>query len=219
MKRLFDWNRIAHFFESGDLVPFAVVVSAWHFVFALIAYSGEFWLIAVAMGIFVDMLHFRTVRYAVRDRNRAAILIALVTTVGSYLFHLLFYMNGEAFQPVYLLLATPLPVGIPILAWQQQQAKTEQEQADAEEKQALANENKTLQDSNKALQATIKDLQKSIKDQQAIIKAWQALNIEAQTLARFNAKQITASEAANIIGVKDERTVQSRAEKLNGIKH
>jgi hypothetical protein len=214
MKRLYDaltWNRIAQFFENGDLVPFAVLISAWHFINALITYGGENIAVAFASGVFVDMLHFRTVRSAVRDRNRAAVIIALVTTAVSYGFHLLFYVNGQAvFRPVYLLLAAPLPLGIPILAWQQERSRSEQQQADTSAMQELAAENRRLQDSNRQLQATIKDQQKIIKD-------WQALNVEAQTLAQFNAKLISVEEAASKIGVKDVRTVQSRAAKLNGV--
>ena len=106
------WQRVANFFESGDLVPFAVVVSSFHFVTALVVYGGEAWPVAVLVGIFVDMLHYRTIRYAVRgQRTRAAVLLAIATTAMSYVFHLLFYVDGGTFQPVYLLLAAPLPFG------------------------------------------------------------------------------------------------------------
>ncbi len=203
------WQRIAGFFENGDLVPFAVVVSSVHFVTALVVYGGESWPVAVLVGVFVDMLHYRTIRYAVRGRSRVAILLAVVTTVMSYVFHLLFYIDGGAFAPVYLLLAAPLPLGIFILAWQQEQARAEAAQADATAAQNLADDHKRLQEEHKRLQREHKDLQ-------AVGKAWQTLNDEAQALARFNAKQLKAEEAASILGVKDVRTVQARAARLNG---
>lgn len=203
------WQRIADFFENGDLVPFAVVVSSVHFVTALVVYGGESWPVAVLVGVFVDMLHYRTIRYAVRGRTRTAVALAALTTAMSYVFHLLFYIDGGAFEPVYLLLAAPLPFGIFILAWQQEQARNETAQVDASAAQALADDHKRLQEDNKRLQAANKELQ-------AVSKAWQTLNDEAQALARFNARQLKAEETANIIGVKDVRTVQARAARLNG---
>ena len=203
------WQRVANFFENGDLVPFAVVVSSVHFVTALVVYGGESWPVAVLVGIFVDMLHYRTIRYAVRGRNRMAIGLAIITTAMSYVFHLLFYVDGGQFQPVYLLLAAPLPFGIFILAWQQEQARADSRQADDLE-------NRKMQEAYKHLQDDYKRLQIANKEQQAASKAWQTLNNETQTLARYNAGQIKATDAANQLGVKDTRTVQTRAAKLNG---
>ena len=206
------WQRAATFFETGDLVPFAVVVSSVHFVTALVVYGGESWPVAVLVGIFVDMLHYRTIRYAVRGRTRTAVILAALTTAMSYVFHLLFYIDGGAFVPVYLLLAAPLPFGIFILAWQQEQARSEAAQADAAAAQALADDHKRLQEENKRLQG-------QLKEQQVTLKAWQTLNNEVQTLARFNAKQIKVDEAAAVLGVKDARTVKSRASRVNGVAH
>ena len=119
------WKRIADFFERGDLVPFAVLISAWHFVIVLIKFD-EFAPVAIAQGIFVDMLHFRTVRRAVASSDKKTYWVAVLTTLMSYSFHLLFYVvrvgdNGLTYHwsPVAFLLAAPLPLGIPILAWQQ----------------------------------------------------------------------------------------------------
>ena len=206
------WQRAANFFENGDLVPFAVVVSSVHFVTALVVYGGEAWPVAVLVGVFVDMLHYRTIRYAVRGRTRTAVILAALTTAMSYVFHLLFYIDGGAFVPVYLLLAAPLPFGIFILAWQQEQARSEAAQADASAAQTLADDHKRLQDDHKKLQALY-------KEQQATLKAWQTLNAEVQTLARFNAKQIKVDEAAAVLGVKDTRTVENRASRVNGVAH
>lgn len=73
------------------------------------------------------------------------------------------------------------------------------------------------QKSRKQLEDGYGRLQNQVEQQQSILKAWQSMNQETQTLARFNANLITAEQAADIIGVKDVRTVQSRAQKLNGI--
>lgn len=86
-----------------------------------------------------------------------------------------------------------------------------------DEARALQERYKESQNDNIALQTKNKDLQSQIKSQQDIIKAWQTINEENQALIRYNAKQITAVQAASILGVKDTRTVISRAEKLNGV--
>ena len=252
------WKRIAGFFESGDLVPFAVLVSAYHFVNALMVF-GEWQPIAVAQGLLIDMLHFRTVRRAVQSKGAAAKWIALLTTAMSLAFHYLFFTAGiDAAGEVVidwnwlaLLLAAPLPLSIPILAWQQ--ATTQQETADTLQSDynelqdvhnAIREEYKALQDGSTRLQKQYKSMQSDYKSlqtqhtaaqdaskrQQAQIdqlqkqwaavqndlKAWQKLNPEYKALARFNVGQIDAEQTAAIIGVKDTRTVKSRAHTLNG---
>lgn len=119
------WKKAAYFFERGDLVPFAVVVSVWHFVKTLLLF-GEWGPVAIAQGIFVDLLHFRTVRRAVESRTKSAVFVAILTTAMSFSFHLLFYIvavdasGAITYTWTYtaVLLALPLPLGIPILAWQ-----------------------------------------------------------------------------------------------------
>ena len=112
-------NKLAKFFEEGDLVPFAVLISIYHFAMALIAW-GENLFVAVAQGLLVDMLHFRTVRQAVRTKTVASRLVAVVTTFLSFGVHLLFYSyhNGVwDVTPTAVFLASMLPLSIPVLAW------------------------------------------------------------------------------------------------------
>lgn len=101
-----------------------------------------------------------------------------------------------------------------------------QEKAEVWQKDAkhLQGENKQLQKETNRLQALANELQTkannlqtAVNEQQPIIKAWQAMNKEHQTLAQYNAKILTAEQTASILGVKDTRTVQSRASKLNGV--
>ena len=101
------------------------------------------------------------------------------------------------------------------------QEKAEKWQSDYKN---IQDENKRLQDETNRLQALTNQLQTkadklqtAVNEQQPIVKAWQSLNEEHQTLAKYNAKILTAEQTANILGVKDARTVQSRASKLNGV--
>lgn len=103
MKRILDW------FEQGDLVPLAVVISVAHYGPVLVAH-GEFWLVAWVVGALIDLLHFRSVRYAFSSRLWLAGLVAVATTVMAMGYHLRFYQGDW-------LLALPIPVGIAILAW------------------------------------------------------------------------------------------------------
>jgi hypothetical protein len=59
----------------------------------------------------------------------------------------------------------------------------------------------------------------TLSDNQAeeICHISQGLNIHDMALLLFNFDLISSEQAANIIGVKDIRTVQSRASKLNGV--
>ena len=112
-------NKIARFFEEGDLVPFAVLISVYHFAMALINW-GENLFVAVAQGLLVDMLHFRTVRQAVRTKTVASRLVAVVTTFLSFGVHLLFYSYHDGIwniTPTAVFLASMLPLSIPVLAW------------------------------------------------------------------------------------------------------
>ena len=207
------WKRLTHFFEYGDLTPLAVIISVAHYGPVLEAH-GEYWLVAWIVGAIIDLLHFRSVRRLFQANGRQSIvghaLIAIVTTITAVGYHLRFY-DGD------LLLALPIPIGIAILAQHaagRELVETNMLQERAKEVQREANE---WQNKYNEAQTAIKELQTHNKRQRTIIKAWESLNTEAQTLAQFNAKQITAKQAAEAIGVKDVRTVRSRAEKLNGI--
>lgn len=228
-ERLNLWSGVARFFESGDLTPLAVLVSIAHYGPVLVAY-GEHKLIAYTIGVLIDMLHFRTIRRAVSSRSRTEAGIAVITTVMALGYHLRFYQNDW-------LLAAPIPLGIAILAYHAAVKREDEDKARytvwrgrakgiitcarklQEQHKGLQSENITLQNQIKAEQETAKLQQVRLKEQQGIIKAWQSLNMEHQTLARFNANLITAEQAASLIGVKDARTVQARAEKLNGVSY
>lgn len=101
------------------------------------------------------------------------------------------------------------------------QEKAEIWQKDAKhlqgENKRLQAETNRLQTLTNELQIKADELQTAVNEQQSIVKAWQSLNNEYQTLAKVNAKIIDLEQAADIIGVKDTRTVQSRASKLNGV--
>ncbi len=120
-------KQISRFFEYGDLVPFAVLISSYNYAMALTAW-GEAVIIAIAQGILIDMLHFRTVRQAVRSKTIASTFVAILTTVLSFGVHLLFYAY-DAETGMWNLsipaigLALSLPVAIPVLAWLNQQDK------------------------------------------------------------------------------------------------
>jgi uncharacterized membrane protein len=103
MKRIVDW------FEHGDLVPLAVIISVAHYGPVLAAH-GENLYVAWAVGVLIDLLHFRSVRYAFSSRTWLAGMVAAATTVMAMGYHLRFY-GGD------WLLALPIPIGIAILAW------------------------------------------------------------------------------------------------------
>ena len=99
--------------EQGDLILLIVMVSAVHFAYVLADY--DYWPVAVALGLLVDLGIYRTVRYAVRYQGASKIeriaryAIAALMTCVSYVYHLRFY--GDPW------LAAPVPFLIAVLAW------------------------------------------------------------------------------------------------------
>ncbi len=109
------WMSVAEFFEQGDLVPFAIIISVYHYYKALDA-AGDGW-IAIPVAIIVDLIHFRTVRHAVRVRNFWSFAIAGLTTAMAIYYHYGFYSIAIDDNLDALLHALPIPIGIAVLAW------------------------------------------------------------------------------------------------------
>ena len=130
MKRLWSW--LVDWFEYGDLVPLLVVVSAVHY--AAVLADKDLWPVAIAIGVLVDIGHFRTVlaafRYNVPGQRRkrggwlhrlasrvngqlaARWMIALTMTAISLAYHQRYYDDWW--------LSAPIPFLIAALAWLQQ---------------------------------------------------------------------------------------------------
>jgi hypothetical protein len=107
-------DKVVRWFESGDLVPLLIVVSAVHY--AAVLKGKDQWLVAIAIGLLVDLGHYRWVRAAARyDGGRVSQIVtrwtfALVMTGVSLAYHLRYYDND-------LWLAAPIPLLIASLAW------------------------------------------------------------------------------------------------------
>lgn len=120
------WSWVVDWFEHGDLVPLLVVVSAWHY--AAVLADADAWPVAIAIGILVDIGHFRTIRAAFRypimvKRYRskkgmrlringqlvARWMIALAMTAISLAYHQRYYDDWW--------LSAPIPFLIAALAW------------------------------------------------------------------------------------------------------
>lgn len=113
MKRI--WRALVSWFEYGDLVPLIVIVSAVHY--AVILRSYDWYPVAVAIGLMVDLGHFRTVRAAVRYNGaelRSRLVrwgMAAFMTVVAVAYQQRFYADW--------FLSLPLPFLIASLAWLQ----------------------------------------------------------------------------------------------------
>lgn len=167
MKKIFDW------FEEGDLVPLAVVISVAHYGPVLVAH-GEYWAVAWVVGALIDLLHFRSVRYAFSSRLWLAGLMAAATTVMATGYHLRFY-GGD------WLLALPIPVGIAILAWHtsEKERGVIGSQVEAVRKElALARHH--LQDRETELQ----DAWEKLKEASKLLKAAESRAQEAESKAQ-----------------------------------
>lgn len=99
----------------------------------------------------------------------------------------------------------------------QWEAETARERADGVQRQ-LADVQARAEEGQSRLeqvQAETEQMQTKLDQMQAIHKAWQALNPETQTLARFNARLLTAQDAAEELDV-HVSTVRRKARLLNG---
>lgn len=113
------WQWLVNWFERGDLVPLLVLVSSVHYASVLAGHDT--WPVAVAIGLLVDLGHFRTVKAAVRYKtpdgkwiNWQAVTryaVALVMTALSLNYHQRYYADWW--------LSAPLPLLIAALAWLQ----------------------------------------------------------------------------------------------------
>lgn len=109
IKRIIEW------FETGDLVPLIVIVSAVHY--SDILSKHDILPVAIAIGLMVDLGHFRSVRAAVRysGKNQKEYvvrwLVALFMTSVSVVYQQRFYNDWW--------LSLPLPLLIVSLSWLQ----------------------------------------------------------------------------------------------------
>jgi len=107
------WKALVHWFEFGDLLPLLIIVSAAHYI--AILSDHDYWPVAVAIGILVDLGHYRWVRAAARytggDKRQLITrwLFAILLTVISFAYHQRFYQDYW--------LSIPLPLLIASLAW------------------------------------------------------------------------------------------------------
>jgi|GEM_PF-3636483 len=102
-------KRVLHYFETGDLVPFLVVVSMAHFVGALA--NRDLLPVAIAVGVAVDVGMYRVIKSALKY-GRWWWAAAIMVTGMSFGYHLEYY----GLSPQGILFAAPLPMLIILLA-------------------------------------------------------------------------------------------------------
>ena len=110
------WLYLVNWFECADLVPLLILVSAVHY--ASVLATKDPLPVAVAIGLLVDLGHYRTIRAAVRyagsskAQTAARWAIAAGMTALSLSYHQRYYQDWW--------LSAPLPLLIAALAWLQQ---------------------------------------------------------------------------------------------------
>lgn len=154
------WRSMLAWFEAGDLVPLMVMVSAVHY--AVVLGRKDHPVVSIAIGVLVDLGHYRAVRAAVRYTApkarrlrkgswlvrlaagiRAQVVVrwaaVCVMTAVSLTYHQRYYEDWW--------LSAPLPLLIAFLAWQhhvdrnvgkRKDAKTSEAPAQTERKPAPA---------------------------------------------------------------------------------
>lgn len=154
------WQSIVNWFERGDLIPLLVLVSAVHYANILSEY--DWWGVAVAIGLLVDLGHYRVIRAAVRYtgsngwESLARWLIAAVMTAVSLSYHQRFYNDWW--------LSIPLPLLIAALAWLQRVDRAKPSESVAKPSKIAANESKTEQEVSKVAQTLCKPSANNLAD-------------------------------------------------------
>lgn len=126
-KLLTAWAWLMAQFERGDLVPLIILVSAVHYSAILAGHDVP--LVAVAIGLLVDLGHYRWVRAAVRytgasGRERAVRwALAAGMTALAILYQQRYYQDWA--------LSLPLPALVLSLAWLAEKDKPQAERKSA----------------------------------------------------------------------------------------
>lgn len=114
------WGAFTDFLERFNLIPVVLVVSTYHYYNAL-ALHDPIW-VALPIAVFVDLLHYRTIRQASRTRHWAWMVAATFTTAVVFLLQFFFYSaepdTGERALGVMqqITFAAIVPVGVLFMA-------------------------------------------------------------------------------------------------------
>lgn len=156
-------NRFLHWMERGDLVPLLVIVSAFHYADILANHDQK--LVAIALGLMVDLGHYRSVMIAVRYTGNKwfeIILrwgVAAILTAISLSYHLNFYDGNFSFS-------LPIPLLIASLAYFERKDgwrnRTGANDGGVKLDDAIAKMQTDLQDAKIELQNAIDELQTTI---------------------------------------------------------
>lgn len=105
MKKITEW------IENLDLIIPVMIVSVYHYYQALILHDP--FLVAVPIAIFVDLLHYRTVKQAVRAQGVIWWIFGLFWTVLAFGLQYTFYNEGSfEFSAKSTLYASLIPAGV-----------------------------------------------------------------------------------------------------------
>jgi len=105
------WRAVQHWVEQGDLILPIIIISVAHY--AAVLERKDFWFIAFAIGVLVDLAGYRLVKAAIKYSGWFW-LAALVMSGFAFAFHLEFYVGGAGW--FYPMAAAAIPACIIFLA-------------------------------------------------------------------------------------------------------
>jgi hypothetical protein len=214
----FLWQSLADFLHSANLIPLVILVSSYHYYRALRSHDPV--LVAVPIALFLDLLHFRTVRRAVRSGERAWRIAAVFTTLLAFGLQWIFYHQPGAGEPLApwqaFLFASIVPVGLVIMAWHHEETARAQVVDWKGQIAAAQEEAKTAQEEAAAAR---EDAAAAQKDAETARREATTAQAEAkQVQAKLAAAQRDATEAqAKLAAAQEEATTaQARAAEMEG---
>lgn len=92
------WEGLGRTLEVFNLLPGVVVVSVYHVIQVLIRLDP--WYVAIPIAMMIDLLHYRTIQRAIRNRGRGRVFafwltMAVVSTALAWGMQLDFYINHK----------------------------------------------------------------------------------------------------------------------------
>lgn len=116
------WEGLGHALEVFNLLPGVVVVSVYHVIQVLVRLDP--WYVAIPIAMMIDLLHYRTVQRAIRNRGRGRVFsfwlaMAVFSTALAWGMQLDFYINHEGGALVWWQVAmysSIIPLGVAFMA-------------------------------------------------------------------------------------------------------
>ena len=159
------WNRFSDFLHHAQLIPLVVIVEGYHY-YVVLSSHDSIWA-ALPLALFLDLLHFRTVKQAIETKKFWWGVGAFLSTAVAYAFQFIFYsspgVDGHVLELwKQMLFAAVVPLGITFMVWHHHENETKVVRDWMSELAETRASNGSLQDDLKKIQGELELDRKSV---------------------------------------------------------